>query len=131
LNERGRRTVCHFEHGVHSIGSAREHARRFLLDAAPDIPARTVANALLAVSELVTNAVLHTAGPYTLEITLDEDGVRIGVTDTSEVAPVPKQPEYDGSGGLGLHMLRALAGGVDTRLHANGKTVSVVLKRAP
>jgi anti-sigma regulatory factor (Ser/Thr protein kinase) len=116
---------------VDSISSAREHARRFLLDAAPDIPARTVANALLAVSELVTNAVLHTAGPYTLEITLDERGLCIGVTDTSKIPPIPKQPEYDGTGGLGLHMLQALAGDIDTRVHETGKTVSVFLKRTP
>ncbi len=80
-----------------------------------------MANALLAVSELVTNAVLHTEGPYTLEIALDERGLHIGVTDTSVLAPVPKQPEYDGSGGLGLHMLRALMRRRGHRLHANGQ----------
>lgn len=88
---------------------------------------------LLAVSELVTNAVLHAPGPCTLEIELDERQVLIGVTDTSSAGPTLKQPDYRyGSGGLGLHMLRALAGEVEIRPHgSSGKTVRVRLARAP
>lgn len=86
---------------------------------------------LLAVSELVTNAVLHAPGPCTLEVALDERQVCIGVTDTSSAVPVLKPADFDGSGGLGLHMLRTLAGDVETRPHGGGKTVRVCLARRP
>ena len=131
LNELGRCTACHLAGGAESIAAARDHARRFLLDAEPGMPAKTVRDVLLAVSELVTNAVLHAPGPCTLEVALDERQVRIGVTDTSSVGPTLKRPDYDGSGGLGLHMLRALAGEVEIQPHGSGKTVRVCLTRAP
>lgn len=147
MNERGRCTAGSLEldGGAESIGTAREHARRFLLTAEPSISDRTVADVLLAVSELVTNAVLHAPGPCTLEVALDEQAdeqsagrpderyVRIAVTDSSGVAPVPRAPDRNGSGGLGLHMLQALAGGVETRLHegGDGKTVHVRVPVAP
>jgi anti-sigma regulatory factor (Ser/Thr protein kinase) len=131
LNDLGRCTACHLAGGAESIGAAREHARWFLLDAEPTMPGATLRDVLLAVSELVTNAVLHAPGPCTLEVTLDEGHVCIGVTDTSSVAPRLKRPGYEGSGGLGLHMLRALAGEVETRPCGSGKTVCVCLARPP
>ena len=113
-----------------SIGSAREHARAFLSDAARSVPTRTVEAVLLAVSELVTNAVLHAPGPYTLEVSIGDHCVHVAVTDTSPAAPVARTPQFDGSGGLGLHMLKALAGHVDTAAHVGGKTVSVDMDMA-
>jgi anti-sigma regulatory factor (Ser/Thr protein kinase) len=131
LNDLGRCTACHLDGGTESIGAAREHARRFLLDAEPALPAATVRDVLLAVSELVTNAVLHAPGPCTLELVLDERQVRIEVTDTSSVVPTLKSADYAGSGGLGLHMLRALAGELEIRPRGGGKTVGVRLTRLP
>jgi anti-sigma regulatory factor (Ser/Thr protein kinase) len=129
LNERGRCTACHLKGGTESIRKAREHTRGFLSDAEPAISDGTVQDVLLAVSELVTNAVQHAPGPCTLEVELDERSVLIGVTDTSDVAPVLKPPRFNGSGGLGLHMLRKLAGDVETLFHEGGKTVRVCLTR--
>jgi anti-sigma regulatory factor (Ser/Thr protein kinase) len=123
-------TACHLDGDTESISAARDHARRFLLDAEPAIPGTTVRDVLLAVSELVTNAVLHAPGPCTLEIALAERDVRIDVTDTSSVLPALKTAAYDGAGGLGLHMLRALAGELETWPHRNGKTVRVCVPRA-
>lgn len=127
MDERGRCTACPLDGGAESIRTAREYARRFLLDAELSTPDRTIADVLLAVSELVTNAVLHAPGPCTLEVAVDERGVRIAVTDSSSIAPVPRVPDRNGSGGLGLHMLHALAGDVETQLHEGGKTVRVRL----
>lgn len=129
LNERGQCAGYRFHGGAESIGTAREHTRRFLLEAEPAMADGAVDDVLLAVSELVTNAVRHAPGPCTLEVELDERRVRIGVTDTSTSIPVLKPPQYNGSGGLGLHMLRALAGEVETRLHGGGKTVCVCMAR--
>jgi anti-sigma regulatory factor (Ser/Thr protein kinase) len=41
--------------------------------------------------------------------------------------PAPRTPRLTGEGGLGLHMLKALAGEVRTQVHDEGKTVSVVV----
>jgi anti-sigma regulatory factor (Ser/Thr protein kinase) len=130
LNERGRCTACHLEGGTESIRTAREHVRGFLSDAEPTVSDGTMQDVLLAVSELVTNAVRHAPGPCTLEVALDGGLVRIGVSDTSSAALVFKPPQYNGLGGLGLHMLRTLAGDVETRFHEGGKTVRVCLTRA-
>jgi anti-sigma regulatory factor (Ser/Thr protein kinase) len=108
-----------------SIGNAREHARAFLSAAAQVIPAWTMETVLPAVSELVTNAVRYAPGPYTLEISIGDHSVRVAVTDTSPVMPVARAPQLDGTGGLGPHMLEAIAGHVDTVAHQGGKTVSV------
>jgi anti-sigma regulatory factor (Ser/Thr protein kinase) len=108
-----------------SISSAREHARAFLAAAAQAVPARATEAVLLAVSELATNAVCYAPGPYTLEISIGEHRVRVAVTDTSPVAPVARVAQFDGTGGLGLHMLEAIAGHVDVAAHQGGKTVSV------
>jgi len=115
--------------GSGSIPAAREYARAFLERAEPAVAETTVQDALLAISELVTNVVRHAPGPCTLRLELDEAHVHIAVSDTSSVVPRAKPPQPEGLGGFGLHMLRKLAGDVETRVHASGKTVSVSLAR--
>ncbi len=115
--------------GSGSIPAAREYARDFLERAEPAVAETTVQDALLAISELVTNVVRHAPGPCTLRLALDEGYVHIAVSDTSSVVPRAKPPQPEGLGGFGLHMLRKLAGEVETRVHASGKTVSVSLAR--
>jgi anti-sigma regulatory factor (Ser/Thr protein kinase) len=131
LNERANATLIALPGGPDSISAARERAREFLLDADPAFPATTARDVLLAVSEMVTNAVRYAPGDCTLEISLDERRVCIHVTDTSRTVPQVRAGMFDGSGGFGLHLLHALAGNVETVQHAEGKTVSVCLNRAP
>ena len=68
-------------------------------------------SAVLVVSELVTNAVVHARVPTGREIQtrfVRQDGaVRIEVHDASGVWPVPRVP--DESGGYGLLLVEALA----------------------
>lgn len=115
--------------GSGSIPVAREHAREFFGRVRPAMAEATVQDALLAISELVTNVVRHAPGPCTLRLEVDEERVRIEVSDTSTVRPRAKPPQPEGLGGFGLHMLRKLAGEVETRVHDAGKTVSVSLAR--
>jgi anti-sigma regulatory factor (Ser/Thr protein kinase) len=130
LNKRAEATFLALPEGPESISAAREHAHEFLLDVDPPVSAATTQDVLLAVSELVTNAVRYAPGECTLEISLDEWQVRIDVTDTSRDVPQTRTARFDGSGGFGLHLLNALAGHVETVLHAGGKTVSVCLDLA-
>lgn len=103
-----------FEGQPGSVGLARAAAKHFLgaLEAArPPADAQAVGDILLAVSELVTNVVRHTAGPGLLVMTHQEGAVRIVVRDTGTacVPPPGRVPRLDGRGGLGWPMLRALA----------------------
>lgn len=85
-----------------------------------EIPPARVATLLLLVSEVVTNAVIHSSAPAPTEILLrarmvDSGAVRVEVTDGGEgFLPVPRDPDHPG-GGYGLYLVEqeARAWGVD------------------
>jgi hypothetical protein len=87
------------------------HARRFT--------ARTVRSwgvteeadvVLLVVSELVTNAVVHTQGDVHLDLTLAGDRLRIAVTDSLPRAPVkPRIVDWESTGGRGIMLVEAMS----------------------
>ncbi|MFC8074477.1 ATP-binding protein [Streptomyces sp. NPDC057307] len=93
--------------GRQSIHRAREATRAFtdLLCPAPD---PNVADTLvLVVSELVTNAVRHGGGKYTLELSADPGVLTVAVTDPTPAHPRERTPDLNGSaGGFGWHMVR-------------------------
>ncbi len=85
------------------------HARRFT--------ARTLRSwgvveeldeALLVVSELVTNAIAHTQGEVGMDLTLSADRLRIAVNDASPRSPVkPVWVSWESTGGRGLLIVEA------------------------
>jgi anti-sigma regulatory factor (Ser/Thr protein kinase) len=81
--------------------------------------------ALLVVSELVTNAVLHGAEPIHVYVTNEADLLRIEVSDgDGRVEQVALQAgAADRPGGRGLTIVNSLATAWGTALHPNGKTV--------
>src|SRR5437588_846609 len=62
-----------------SVGIARRHLRDAL--ATRGVPADVVDDAVLATSELVTNAVLHARTPLTVLVDANHHSVRVGVRD--------------------------------------------------
>lgn len=74
-------------------------------------------DALLVVSELATNAVLHSGTDPNEEIEIVAefvgDRLRIVVADVgrSDKAPVPRAAEYPGPGGMGLRVVDVIAQG--------------------
>ncbi|MFF4354698.1 ATP-binding protein [Streptomyces sp. NPDC001530] len=101
-------------HDPRAPGIARATLRTVL--AAHGLDELTPTAELLA-SELLTNAHLHTQGPYALRIrSSDPDRLMVGVWDTDprvppgfrEGAPVGVPPE-DAERGRGLHLVRACA----------------------
>ncbi|TDC65103.1 ATP-binding protein [Streptomyces hainanensis] len=65
---------------------------------------------VLLVSELVTNAVVHTGRPAVLRIAVREPGsVRLEVVDVSARAPRPRRAEGEDTGGRGLELVELLA----------------------
>jgi PAS domain S-box-containing protein len=101
------------------------HARRFVreqLEAAerPD----WVDAATLAVSELVTNSVLHAHSDVEVRVEVQSDHVRIEVWDRSPVLPAPRSYDETATTGRGLELVAAVSfdHGVEA-LGADGKVV--------
>jgi anti-sigma regulatory factor (Ser/Thr protein kinase) len=74
----------------------------------------------LAVSELVTNAIVHgPGGPVDVRVARDSESVRVEVSDsgTEHFEPLGTEPSLEGRGGFGLRMVQALSDtwGVDWR----------------
>jgi anti-sigma regulatory factor (Ser/Thr protein kinase) len=130
MSEEGARRARHLLDGAtHSITEAREHARSFFAQSVPPLDPTLLRDALVAVSELVTNAVRHAPGPC--ELGLGDDGrrVTIAVSDTHATPPRPRPADLNGGGGLGWHVLCAMAGTVSVQPRPEGKTVAVELER--
>ncbi|MEU5919088.1 ATP-binding protein [Streptomyces sp. NPDC004288] len=109
---------------------ARHLAARWLEDS-PGLPRRTE-DALLIVSELVTNAVRHTRGPSVLTLTRHGTVVDIAVADESEELPQTAwDAPLDEPGGLGFPLIRGLGGRIKVVPALGGKTVHVAFDLDP
>jgi hypothetical protein len=65
---------------------------------------------LLVVSELVTNALVHTQGAVRLDLTLAGDRVRVTVSDSSPRAPAkPVIVDWESTGGRGLFLVESVS----------------------
>lgn len=99
------------------VGRARRWARSRLAGSGITADEPLAETLILLVSELVTNAVVHTARPAVLRLCLPapaaESGasvtVRVEVADTSSRAPVPRCADGDATGGRGLALVDCLA----------------------
>lgn len=131
MSDDGARTMRRdFDGSPASIADARDHASSFFALGAPPLDDQLFGDALVAVSELVTNAVRHAPGPCVLVLSDDGRRVTIAVSDTHRVLPGARPKDLDGGGGLGWHVLCEIAGSVHTELNPGGKTVAVTLDRA-
>ncbi|MFD4601466.1 SpoIIE family protein phosphatase [Streptomyces sp. NPDC058464] len=111
---------------VWRVPEAARHARRFsrrvlrswgMTDEAMD-------TALLVVSELVTNALIHTDGPVRLDLTLVDHRLRIAVADASPRSPVkPTNIGWEATGGRGILLVEAMAVAWGTVPASGGKQV--------
>ena len=97
-------------------------------------------DAVMVVSELFTNAILHTdsgkpGGLITVQISRWRGGVRIAVTDQGAAdTPVVCIPAADGEPaehGNGLFMVTCLARLLDWHDDASGRTVCAILGKLP
>jgi anti-sigma regulatory factor (Ser/Thr protein kinase) len=102
-------------------------ARDLVAAHASALPAPLCSDAVLLVSELVTNAVLHGASPITLRLSATPGRIRVEVHDHGSSLPVPRQDRSVPArpGGLGLVLVKALASewGVTQSPEHAGKTV--------
>jgi anti-sigma regulatory factor (Ser/Thr protein kinase) len=79
---------------------------------------------LLTVSELVTNALVHTQGPVRLDLMLAGDRLRVAVSDTSPRAPVkPASMDWEATGGRGILLVEAVSASYGSVPLSGGKQV--------
>ncbi|MEU9351647.1 ATP-binding protein [Streptomyces griseoloalbus] len=97
------------------VGRARRWARSRLAVSGIEADEPLAETLILLVSELVTNAVVHTGCPAVLRLSLpgteaaEEATVRLEVSDRSDRAPVPRCVDGEATGGRGLALVDGLA----------------------
>ena len=101
------------------------HARRFTARTLRRWKVEDAADAvLLVVSELVTNALVHTQGPVQVDLMLRGDRLRVSVSDASPRAPAkPVIVDWESTGGRGLMLVEAMSESFGTVPVAGGKQV--------
>jgi anti-sigma regulatory factor (Ser/Thr protein kinase) len=127
--------------GLSCPGSPEEvaRARRWTRDVLRESPCAD--DAALIVTELSTNAVLHThtdvaadlpPGAFHVSLAVSEALVSISVTDSggTKTAPTVEHPDADETHGRGLAMVTALAHHVETHVETHGHTVTAHLTTA-
>jgi anti-sigma regulatory factor (Ser/Thr protein kinase) len=98
-------------------------ARRFVQEVLDQAADDVRANAVLLVSEVVTNAVLHARGPLAIEVIQQGTVFRIAVSDRSRTPPAAKRYRVDDATGRGLRLLDCLAAAWGWESSRTGKVV--------
>jgi anti-sigma regulatory factor (Ser/Thr protein kinase) len=95
------------------VGRARRWARSRLAGSGIGADEPLAETLILLVSELVTNAVVHTGCPAVLRLSLpggaEAATVRLEVADSSARPPCPRHAEGDETNGRGLELVDGLA----------------------
>ena len=112
------------------LSASSRDARRFVAAALADLGLGHLEDgAVLAVSELVTNAVLHARTDVDVAVDADDEQVRVAVGDLSSDLPVQRSYGAHATTGRGLGMVRALVDDLGVTTRATGKTVWFTLLR--
>ena len=91
-----------------AVGHARRFTRRTLR--AWGVERDDMDAALLVVSELVTNALVHTDGQVRLDLTMLDNRLRVSVADSSPRTPVkPTSIGWEATGGRGILLVEAMS----------------------
>jgi len=99
--------------------TARESVRATCATAFPHL----VDDAMLLVSEIVTNAVTHGRGPVRLQVDCDHSGIHVAVDDANPALPRARRIDRRRHSGRGLVLLQNLATDWGVRRTKNGKQV--------
>ncbi|MGH9121048.1 MAG: ATP-binding protein [Acidimicrobiales bacterium] len=93
-----------------------QRARRFVSRALGSKAEAAAPDALLLVSELATNAVLHARSDFTVTVTVRKQVVRVEVFDRNTRIPGMPNVPTDAASGRGLMLVKALANrwGIET-----------------
>lgn len=107
-------------------------ARRFLAEQLRGRVNGDVADvATLLLSELVTNAVLHTSSRTRVRVVIEDSGLLVAVEDAAHAGPVRRAHDVDALCGRGLELVEALADSYGVLRQPTGKTVWFILGTLP
>jgi anti-sigma regulatory factor (Ser/Thr protein kinase) len=101
---------CHLSRELTAPRKAREHARKALSGWGLADHADLVE---IIISELVTNAIRHGAGPVSTCLSHGRGRLRVGVHDDGRDRPVRRQASAEDESGRGLAMIDGLIGPYD------------------
>jgi len=104
---------------------ARHHGEGHLTEHA--LPRSLVENSILVTTELVTNAVLHGAGPIELRLRTNGHNVLLEVQDRATFRPRMLRPTAEDKHGRRLEIVAALATRWGGRATEDGKSVWCLL----
>ncbi|MGW7822190.1 ATP-binding protein [Streptomyces puniciscabiei] len=118
-----------WDDAVAGIGDARDAVAALLARVRPAPTRRSVQDARLVVSELVTNVAKHAPGPCTLSLELlpGAGALRITVSDTSTDPPLRRPPDPRRVGGHGLHLVAMLSRALEVTWLPHGKRVTATV----
>jgi anti-sigma regulatory factor (Ser/Thr protein kinase) len=111
---------------VPQVGSARAGRRAVAAVLAGwGLPSYAVDDAVLIVSELVANAVLHAREEVSLEleVTLGESWLRVSLADGSAVRPLAREAARGDESGRGMAIVNALSDRWGVEDHQGGKRI--------
>jgi anti-sigma regulatory factor (Ser/Thr protein kinase) len=114
------------DHDFAMVGAARRAVASWL----DERGCRTGDDALLVLSELVTNAIVHAGDGCTIDVRHSDGLLRLEVRDWSPHEPVVRSVAPTDVGGRGLHVVDALADEWGWELMADGKRVWAVVHAA-
>ena len=114
-----------FPADVRSVRLARGYAKDELAGESAEL----IEAAVLAVSELATNAIRHAASSFDLTIDATASGVRIEVADRGSGQPALADVDESRTGGRGLHIVDALAESWGWQEEGGAKRVWLILAR--
>jgi PAS domain S-box-containing protein len=112
-----------------ALVSSPRRARRFVRDTLEPlgVPERTIDQAELVATELVTNSVMHARSEVKVSVELVNGRVRLRVDDRSPVRPMVRNATPDAATGRGLFIVEQLSSRWGVDLNRDGKTVWVEL----
>ncbi|MGI8872972.1 MAG: ATP-binding protein, partial [Egibacteraceae bacterium] len=102
-----------------AVAAARHCVASLVCYAAEDLVDRVT----LAVSELATNAVVHTGAAFRIRATCHAGHLLVEVDDLGSGVPHRRQPDELAQTGRGVGLIEAVADRCGTTLHEPGKTV--------
>lgn len=112
------------------VGRARRWARSRLAGSGIGDDEPLAETLILLISELVTNAVVHTGCPAVLRMLFGGPGVRVEVADASDREPARRRAAGDDTGGRGLELVDGLADRWGWQREGAGKRIWCEIDRA-
>ena len=125
LTDVGRSRVIELSASSSSPGQSRRLVRELLADADRDL----IADVELLVSELVTNAIIHTSSEPRLEVHVRRGLVRVAVYDADPNPPVARDAPPRDLGGRGLRFVNELSSRWGSEPSGDGKVVWLEIDR--